>query len=253
MGNRFDYFFFAPLDLEYFKVELLRKSPSINIESLIPMYEDWFKDFYRKSLNFYEHQYCLHSREIWLGFCKHYGVPEYESPENLGLEVSWKDWTLNNGLDTHYEFKQNHIKGLSDIQQTLKKSNSVTGIFLVDKNIRRNIYKIWFERETATNPRVSEELRNLNYEKYLQSKHWRKIRALMLLINSAVCQAKDCKEMGESWYGSTTAEIDVHHLTYENLGSEKIEDLRLLCRRHHELVHQNLQNTGNPGIEFDVV
>lgn len=31
--------------------------------------------------------------------------------------------------------------------------------------------------------------------------------------------------------------IDVHHLTYKRLGRERLSDLMVLCRKHHDQVH----------------
>jgi len=31
--------------------------------------------------------------------------------------------------------------------------------------------------------------------------------------------------------------FDVHHITYERLGHEAMEDLRVLCRKHHDWEH----------------
>ena len=61
----------------------------------------------------------------------------------------------------------------------------------------------------------------------------------MFLINKAICQANDCNVVGESWYGGNESGLDVHHLTYENRGNERFDDLALLCRYHHELFHND--------------
>jgi len=34
--------------------------------------------------------------------------------------------------------------------------------------------------------------------------------------------------------------LEVHHLRYDNLGNEPLEDLTVLCGFHHKLEHQNL-------------
>ncbi len=40
--------------------------------------------------------------------------------------------------------------------------------------------------------------------------------------------------------GNNIAQLDLHHITYENLGFESIDDLRLLCRNCHGRLHQIL-------------
>lgn len=70
---------------------------------------------------------------------------------------------------------------------------------------------------------------NSNYGRYtthLQSFYWKKIRAQALSRDRNLCQS--CKK---------SAAQDVHHLTYRNLGQEKVEDLLSLCRRCHEIMH----------------
>ncbi len=59
----------------------------------------------------------------------------------------------------------------------------------------------------------------------------------MLLIEQARCSAcpTDDSFYGDDW----ETEIHVHHLHYRNLGCEKFEDLKLLCRKHHEEEHHH--------------
>jgi hypothetical protein len=103
----------------------------------------------------------------------------------------------------------------------------------------KDIDKIWFNGLINNPTQVIAELKSLSYERYLQTPHWRKIRAAIFLINKAICQANSCNVVGESWYGGSESGLDVHHLSYENRGNERFDDLALLCRYHHELVHSS--------------
>ncbi len=47
--------------------------------------------------------------------------------------------------------------------------------------------------------------------------------------------------VGESWYGGNESDLEIHHLDYSNRGNERFDDLAVLCKRHHELIHQNLK------------
>jgi len=95
------------------------------------------------------------------------------------------------------------------------------------------------------------ELRRLEYRMYLQSYHWARVRAATLLIHDAICQSDECYSIGESWYyGDWESDIHVHHLNYENIGNERYQDLVLLCSRHHARWHENMKNTGRPGVEL---
>ena len=64
------------------------------------------------------------------------------------------------------------------------------------------------------------------YLLYLQSNHWKDVR------NAAFSRAGfRCGECGDN------TEIQVHHLTYDNIGNEKPGDLVVLCRTCHMLKH----------------
>ena len=67
------------------------------------------------------------------------------------------------------------------------------------------------------------------YAAYLQTPHWQAAKRRKL---SSVDWR--CESCGAEW--GTTA-LDVHHLTYERLGREKDEDLRVLCRACHQETH----------------
>ena len=60
---------------------------------------------------------------------------------------------------------------------------------------------------------------------YLLSPQWKALRKLVI-ERDVVCQLT----------GDTTR-LEVHHITYDNLGNEYLEDLVLLSRRAHQFVH----------------
>lgn len=71
------------------------------------------------------------------------------------------------------------------------------------------------------------ELRSMPYREYLKTRHWRRLRVV------AIKKAKHkCAVCGD------TENLNVHHLTYERKGCEKLEDLQVLCRECHENVHE---------------
>ena len=67
----------------------------------------------------------------------------------------------------------------------------------------------------------------LTYEEYMRSPQWRLKRGQRLKIDKNTCQ--QC--------GATSKQyrLEVHHLTYERLGDEGIEDLQTLCIICHPL------------------
>ncbi|NGX54204.1 MAG: hypothetical protein K1000chlam4_00929 [Chlamydiae bacterium] len=72
----------------------------------------------------------------------------------------------------------------------------------------------------------------MNYQEYINSEAWAKRR-----IVAKIAAGYKCQKCGFEY------ELDVHHLTYENLGHEKAEDLLVLCRRCHRDIHYFEQHT----------
>lgn len=63
---------------------------------------------------------------------------------------------------------------------------------------------------------------------YLQNDHWKATQKRALLRAGGYCQR--CHQRG--------LPLDVHHLTYRNLGRERESDLLVLCRDCHQKEHQ---------------
>ena len=66
----------------------------------------------------------------------------------------------------------------------------------------------------------------MNHQEYLKSKEWQDIRDVRLKVDRYTCQG--CGRHNE---------LNVHHVTYERLGYERIEDLITLCKRCHADTH----------------
>lgn len=64
------------------------------------------------------------------------------------------------------------------------------------------------------------------YQLYLTSPEWRDKRVLALQRDNNICQ--DCKMKSAD---------EVHHLTYDNLFNEPLEDLKSLCGQCHKAAH----------------
>lgn len=76
------------------------------------------------------------------------------------------------------------------------------------------------------------------YKDYLRSEHWQRTRILRLLQadldeewDAVKCEHELC-----GLYVPMLA-INVHHRTYERLGNERMEDLQVLCRSCHGVIH----------------
>jgi 5-methylcytosine-specific restriction endonuclease McrA len=66
----------------------------------------------------------------------------------------------------------------------------------------------------------------MNYKQYLQSDYWKELRETKIMESNGRCQK--CKR---------TSNLQVHHLTYDRKGCERLSDLMVLCERCHEKAH----------------
>lgn len=64
---------------------------------------------------------------------------------------------------------------------------------------------------------------------YLRSRHWREIRFIKFGAVGYACEVCRIKP-----YNGTH---DVHHLTYARIWHERLNDLKVLCRKCHKLEH----------------
>jgi len=70
----------------------------------------------------------------------------------------------------------------------------------------------------------------MRYEEYMQSREWQISLELLLCEHGKKCDL--CPR---------TYELQVHHLNYERLGCERIEDVMVLCVRCHNDLHNALR------------
>ena len=248
----FEYFFFKPLSYSELAGYSQENQANNGLQITINIYRGWVGRYWHKTQLFYQSQFRKHQDLTWLSFCQHYQIPDYESSSNLGLDYEWADWKENYQLNDHSDRYQMTIQQLSELTDTLPDRSG----FKTDDSISdelatyKEIDKIWFNRLINNPSNVVAKLKSISYEKYLETTHWKKIRAAMILINAAICQAHQCSIAGESWYGGNESDLEIHHLDYSNRGNERFDDLAVLCKRHHELIHQNLKELGKPGIEI---
>jgi hypothetical protein len=60
--------------------------------------------------------------------------------------------------------------------------------------------------------------------------HWRWVKSQREQVAGWQCE----------WLGCAEPSVDGHHTTYENYGDERPDEIRLLCRRHHDSAHYDL-------------
>lgn len=67
----------------------------------------------------------------------------------------------------------------------------------------------------------------IGYENYLQTDHWKRFR------DSIIKQRKKCE-----CCGAIEPIMNVHHISYINIGKEKASDVALLCIDCHKYIHR---------------
>lgn len=65
-----------------------------------------------------------------------------------------------------------------------------------------------------------------SYHAYLKSKAWKELRRKVWLRSRRWCERCD-----------NSMSAHVHHLTYERIGHERLEDLQAVCENCHEFLH----------------
>lgn len=78
-----------------------------------------------------------------------------------------------------------------------------------------------------------------NYDEYLRSPHWAKVRAGYA---ASPTLPQDCI-CGEA------ERLQLHHTTYERIGAEDLSDLTPLCPTCHAMIH-TLEARGEIGLDF---
>lgn len=91
---------------------------------------------------------------------------------------------------------------------------------------REKEYKDNFQLEKNSLYESFYNSRKGKYNEYLLSEKWKTKRNEVLKRDNSLCRV--CKEKKAE---------DVHHLTYENLFNEKLEDLISVCRKCHLEIH----------------
>jgi 5-methylcytosine-specific restriction endonuclease McrA len=78
-------------------------------------------------------------------------------------------------------------------------------------------------------------MNNAEYYDYLESEEWKSKAAERLKIDGYTCQGCGCR-------GTNDNRLQIHHLTYRNVGHESVyADLVSLCRNCHIRIH-NIMN-----------
>jgi 5-methylcytosine-specific restriction endonuclease McrA len=86
-------------------------------------------------------------------------------------------------------------------------------------------------------------LKTEEYEQYLATPHWQELRKLKLERQKSELGYNCCEECDARSAASRKTALSVHHVTYERLGEEPLEDLKIICRPCHDKEHGRDQET----------
>lgn len=239
--------------------EVFALLPEYSEESTAKAYKTWAPEFYRKVGVFTNVRRVLYERFRWENFCK-----ENDYPANDYLIQTRQE---QNEWELFYDITGmgRYLKQVRDFQQALSamrhgidrvidesldekrdldafraETVDITNFEIITKKEFSAPYyldEMWFNGHINNTPHKTKELRNMPYEEYLKTPHWRGVRDAMIMLYGCRCQGHDCDMMGDSGYGGAESMIHVHHLTYENRGNERYKDLTLLCDRCHRQAH----------------
>jgi hypothetical protein len=96
----------------------------------------------------------------------------------------------------------------------------------------------WQERRWRRARLHKLDLKMWEYEKYLESPHWQELRKRKLEQQRKELGYNSCEKCGERPQAVTReTALHIHHLTYERLGEERLEDVTIICRPCHDREH----------------
>ena len=132
--------------------------------------------------------------------------------------VSNKNYDKFDKANKEYYSEKNEEKRLQDFlkknpqQETKEKHPEETK----KKRYHRNDYSSWLAKKA----------------KHLKSQKWKNLRNKRLIKDNYACVV--CSKNGTV---NLNDRLECHHLSYENLGKEPLKDLRMVCRSHHQQIH----------------
>lgn len=101
---------------------------------------------------------------------------------------------------------------------------------------------VWAYLLLRNHIRITYLVTKTEYQVYLQSDHWKKLKARKL--RAAKKKATRKKSELKCMICGFIGHMEVHHLLYKNIYDVELEDLRLLCRTCHQTAHELMWNGG---------
>jgi hypothetical protein len=145
--------------------------------------------------------------------CGGFSPRELDAPPPAGLEKKYA------GLVDH-----NLSWALTNLKATGAVENPSRGVWRLARAVATPVSQ---PADQPVSARRLRELREMPYPRYLRTPEWKQTRI------DALARAGNCCSLDVTH----TGDLEVHHRTYERLGSEQSSDLVVLCHACHQLHH----------------
>jgi 5-methylcytosine-specific restriction endonuclease McrA len=231
--NNFNLAWFRPIEFNEFSQYF-----GLSYEECKEPYSKWSNEYKRLIKKLYYHQY---------EYRFHTGDNKFRNDEasDNNFWESWKDFEKileAANIDFTNTLANKQHSGVRHISYSLSSALECDCDRFSKTLALENIKSLWFNLNIVRPPASELDwLKSLDYKSgYLNTLHWAKVRAAILLISDArckFCSDKDWDRFRLSCGDDTLRKLHVHHLHYKNLGHERYEDLVLLCEGHHMIEH----------------
>jgi hypothetical protein len=253
-AQSYDFFLFDPIGFATFS-ELFGPLYQSDAEAR-KGFNLWLSLFLSRSATFHHMQQIRLEVKADRDFRRSVGLRD-DDPLEYPHNEEWDEYRAANNIDAIVDSCRGHLEDIYRLNQSIggKRIMSASDIIrdYIESEDRRFILSkansAWFNRQVWNTGDTVETLRSMPYTDYLKTRHWARVRAAALLIHGGRCQEKDDFQSGDSWYsGLGDIDIHVHHLSYENRGRERYEDIVLLCSMHHKQWHSEMDALGKSTI-----
>ena len=137
--------------------------------------------------HFYMAQYRQHEDLIYREFCREFNIPEDTNLASWDLDKKWEEWMIEYGLNEHKYQMDKRINAMSFPSKSYSAAELVKELKKETNRLSQNnpiigseINELWFNSMINNLQDAIDELKDLPYPNYLNTWHWKKIRAAML-------------------------------------------------------------------------
>lgn len=165
-------------------------------------------------------------------------------PKHVAREYGEWALTVSHNLTMLVEFTNKQDREWMTVASRMQEYGSsmlrvvedVTTPLYHKRDIREALDKGWFDSVLDNRDYVVKMLKEMPYEQYLQTIHWKYVRLSKIILSGAACAGAYCGKRNRSMWDELK-KLHIHHKTYENRGCEEPNDLVQLCDYCHKQEH----------------